>query len=144
MELRGFIHSPAVTCTPDTSLAEAAHEMAMRNVGSIIVLDDEGTVDGILTDRDIALRGMGNRREPDTPVAEIMTTDVVTLEEDASVFDAAAAMATSACRRLPVLGTDDTLKGVVALDDLMQLFAHQTDTLAQVVAREAATPERAS
>lgn len=141
MELRGYIHSPAVTCTPDNSLAEAAHEMTVHNVGSVIIIDQEGTIAGVLTDRDIAVRGMGKRLEPDTPVAEIMTKDVVTLREDASVFDAAKAMATSTCRRLPVIGMDGGLKGVVSLDDLMQLFAHQTDALAQVVAVESATIE---
>jgi signal-transduction protein with cAMP-binding, CBS, and nucleotidyltransferase domain len=118
--------SLAITCGPDLSLAEVALFMEQENVGSIA------------TDRDLALRGMGRRLAPDTPVSEVMTRDVILLREDADLFDAASQMAAAECRRLPVLGLDGTLKGVVTLDDLMVLFAHQTDSLAQAVAAEMA------
>jgi signal-transduction protein with cAMP-binding, CBS, and nucleotidyltransferase domain len=130
--------SLAITCGPDLSLAEVALFMEQENVGSIVVIDDRGVVVGIATDRDLALRGMGRRLAPDTPVSEVMTRDVILLREDADLFDAASQMAAAECRRLPVLGLDGTLKGVVTLDDLMVLFAHQTDSLAQAVAAEMA------
>ncbi len=139
MDLREFIHSPAVTCRPDTSMSEAAGQMEKYNVGSVIVTDTNGGVVGILTDRDIAIRGVAAERQPRTPVVEVMTKNVIWLREDADVFDAAKQMANVACRRLPVMGADGTLKGVVALDDLMLLFARQTDNLASTVAAESAT-----
>ena len=102
MNLHEFIHSPAITCSPDTSLAAATAEMDRYNVGSLVIVDANGGITGILTDRDVAVRGMAKRRGPDTPVSEIMTTNVISLREDADLFDAARQMATSGCRRLPV------------------------------------------
>jgi signal-transduction protein with cAMP-binding, CBS, and nucleotidyltransferase domain len=140
MELYEFIHSPAVTCSAETTLAETARLMEQHNVGSVIVVGSDGGVVGMITDRDLALRGMAQQREPQTPVAEIMTPNVSSIREDADVFDAAREMAISACRRLPVVGVDGTLKGIVALDDLMVLFTRQADDLAHVVAAEMARP----
>jgi CBS domain-containing protein len=136
MNLAGFIHTPAITCTPSTPLADAARLMADNDVGSVVVLDQQGELAGIVTDRDLATRGLAHRREPDTPIAEIMTPTVVFLREDANVFAAATEMATAGCRRMPVLDTEGQLKGVIALDDLLTLFARQTDKLAEVVAAE--------
>ena len=138
MELYEFIQSPAVTCTAETTLAETARLMEQHNVGSVIVVDRRGAVIGMVTDRDLALRGMAAEREPQTPVTEIMTKTVTSLRDDADVFDAAQEMETSACRRLPVTGADGALKGVIALDDLMVFFTRQADHLAHVVAAEIA------
>lgn len=140
MNLREFTHSPAVTCTQDTTIAEAARTMEQHNVGSIIVVDERGGLVGIATDRDIAIRGMAAELTPSTPVAEIMTRNVVSLREDADLFDAGRTMATAGCRRLPVIGADGALAGVVSLDDLMLLFARQTDGLAAAVASETTGP----
>lgn len=136
MDLREFIHSPAVTCSPDTPAVEAALQMDKNNVGSVIVVDSEGKLSGIVTDRDIALRAMAAERTPDTPVGEIMTSNVVWLQEDANVFDATRQIAAAGRRRLPVLGAKGALIGVVSLDDLLVLFARQIDSLANAVASE--------
>lgn len=135
MNLHEFIHTPAVTCTPDTTLAEAAALMEANDVGSLVVVD-HGKPVGIVTDRDLTIRGMARRREPDTPIEEIMTPRVVFLREDASVFAAATEMATAACRRMPVLDMNGKIIGVVSLDDLLTLFARQTDKLAEAVSAE--------
>lgn len=139
MELIEFVHSPAVTCTEDTSLADAARRMESYNIGSIVV-EKDGQITGIVTDRDLALRGVAKERAPETPVAEIMTRSVVSLQEDADVFDAARQMASAGCRRLPVIGTDGALKGVVALDELMLLFTRHADNLAAAISSEIARP----
>ena len=140
MNLHEFIHSPAVTCSPEASLSDVAEEMARYNVGSVVTVDPDGHVAGIVTDRDLAIRGMAKRLDPDSPVKEIMSTKVVALNENADLFDAASQMAESGCRRLPVVGADGLLKGVISLDDLMIVFARQTDDLAHAVASETTSP----
>lgn len=140
MELREFVHAPAVTAAPSATAGDVARLMEHHNVGSVIVVDEHGVVVGIVTDRDLAVRAVAAERGAGTPVTEVMTRNVVTLREDASVFDAATAMASSSCRRLPIVGANRALLGVVALDDLVMLFARQTDNLAQAVAAESATP----
>lgn len=138
MHLYEFLQTPGITCSPDTTLATVAGLMERHEVGSVVVVDEDGQLAGIVTDRDVAIRGMGRRREPDTPVYEIMTRNVVFLREDADLFAAATEMATAGCRRMPVLDMDGNMKGVVALDDLLTIFARQTDKLAEVAAAEIA------
>lgn len=132
------ILTPPVTCRMDRSLAETAAVMESRNVGSVIVVDETGSIVGIATDRDIAIRGVAKRHGPDTPISEVMTRDVISLAEDADLFDAAARMASADCRRLAVVGADGALKGVVSLDDLMVQFTRQSDNLAHVIEAETA------
>lgn len=140
MDLHEFIHSPAVTCAPETAVREVARLMSAQDVGSVIVIDADGAVMGIVTDRDLVIRWLATDRGFETPVGEIMTKGVVSLREDGDIFDAAQQMAMSGCRRLPVVGIDGILKGVIALDDLMVVFARQTDNLATAVATEITKP----
>lgn len=140
MILREFVHSPAITCSPETTLAEVAVEMDRYNIGSVVVVGRQGEVVGIVTDRDVAVRGMAKGRPGDTPVRDVMTSQVTVLGDDADLFDAAQKMADSGCRRLPVMGADGVLKGLVALDDLMLLFTQQADHLAHAVAAETTSP----
>jgi CBS domain-containing protein len=136
MDLHGFMHSPAVTCTRDTTLVEVAELMERHDVGSVVVIGDNDEPVGIVTDRDVAIRGLAHRREPEAPIDAIMTPRVVFLREDTNVFAAATEIATAGCRRLPVLDADGRVVGVVSLDDLLTLFARQTDKLAEAVAAE--------
>ena len=92
---------------------------------------------GILTDRDIVVRAMGAELPPDTPVGELMTRNIITLSEEEDVFEATRQMATFSCRRLPVIGRDGRVKGVVSLDDLLHVFAGHTDSLAAIGAQTA-------
>jgi CBS domain-containing protein len=137
MDLQQFL-TPALTCAPETSLAHAAQAMDRHGVGSIVVLGPGEQIVGIATDRDIAVRGTGYELLPSSPISQVMTKDVVLLRWDADLFDAASTIAASECRRLPVVDDDSRLRGVVTLDDLMVLFARQTDSLANAVAAEIA------
>jgi signal-transduction protein with cAMP-binding, CBS, and nucleotidyltransferase domain len=138
MDLHEF-RTPAVSCQPGLSLAEAAAKMDSHGVGSLVVVDEGGGIVGIVTDRDIAIRGIAKESPPSTQVSEVMTRDVTSLSEDADLFDVASRMASTECRRMPVVDANGTLTGVVSLDDLMVLFTRQTDHLVQVMAAEQAT-----
>lgn len=138
MDLHEF-RTPPVSCRPELSLAEAAAKMDTHGVGSLVVVDEGGGIVGIVTDRDIAIRGIAKESPPTTPVGEVMTRSVTTLSEDADLFDVASRMASTECRRMPVVDASGTLTGVVSLDDLMVLFTRQTDHLAHVMAAEQAT-----
>jgi signal-transduction protein with cAMP-binding, CBS, and nucleotidyltransferase domain len=136
MNLHEFMHTPAVTCTQEATAADVARLMETNEVGSVVILDANAELAGIVTDRDLAIKVVGHRREPDTPIEELMTSNVVFLREDANVFAAATEMATAQCRRMPVLDSEGRVVGVVSLDDLLTLFARQTDKLAEAVAAE--------
>jgi signal-transduction protein with cAMP-binding, CBS, and nucleotidyltransferase domain len=123
-----------------TPISAVARMMEANDVGSVIVLDDDERLAGIVTDRDLVVRAMADGRELETPVAKVMTSDVIWLRDDASLFAAASEMSTAGCRRIPILDQHSHVTGVIALDDLLTVFAQQTDKLAHVIGAEIANP----
>lgn len=129
MRVSEIMHTPAVSCRPSSSLREVAQLMERRNVGSVVVVDEFGYLSGIVTDRDIALRGMSGRHTVDTPVAAIATRDVATVSPMSDAADAAAIMQKRAVRRVPVVDDLGRVHGMVTFDDLFRHLNHEADTL---------------
>ena len=105
------------TIEADQTVREAASFMLRADAGSIPVTDGERLI-GMITDRDIAVRGVAQGRGPDTTVRELMTDDVVSVRADDNVDDVAAKMSEAQVRRVPVIDQDDKLCGIVSLGDL--------------------------
>lgn len=103
---------------PEATLEEAAEKMKALNIGAIPVCDGDRIV-GILTDRDIVIRIVGEKREPKAAKArDAMTPDLSYCFEDDDVQTAARSMAENQIRRLIVLNRDKQLVGIVSLGDL--------------------------
>ena len=119
MDVATLATAPAVTCQPTTALAQVARLMAEHEVGSVIVVDGDGRLAGIVTDRDIALRGVARGLDPGAAVSTIMSNDVVGVPEHAGWEAAANQLAPWAHRRLPVVDDDGVVRGVITLDDLL-------------------------
>lgn len=112
----------AVTVEPETTIPEAARLMTDLSVGSVVVVRD-GTVCGILTDRDVLTRGVRSGRDiRELAVAALMTPDPVVIGPDETVAGATVLMAQRQVRRLPVVA-GGTLIGVLALDDVLALVS---------------------
>lgn len=113
------IMTPNAHCiTPDTSLTRAAEIMRTLNVGALPVCAHEQLM-GVVTDRDIAIRGVAEARDPaGTPVRAIMSSEIVYAFEDQDVEDAARLMEVKQIRRLPVLNRSKKLVGIVSLGDI--------------------------
>ena len=137
MRIAELMHSPAVMCRSSATLEEVALLMRDRNVGSIVVIDHIGCLAGIVTDRDLAVRGLGEGRSAESQVEEIMTRDVATVSLRADVSDAAALMTKRMIRRLPVVDEQSHIYGVVSLDDLLRHVGNETDRLADTVLGQA-------
>jgi CBS domain-containing protein len=110
--------SPQVARSSDT-VAEVARRMNEIDTGVIPVVDD-GEIKGLITDRDIVLRVVGERRSFDTPVSEVMSTDVLTCREDASIADVIFQMSDKQVRRILVIDDKARLTGIVSLGDVAQ------------------------
>lgn len=135
MRLRELVRAPAFTCTPGTTLAQAAHLMHLHDVGSLVVISDSA-VAGIVTDRDLAVKGYGGDLAGTAIVEQVMTHSVVTIGIDADVGEAATTMLDHGVRRLPVM--DGTrLCGVVALDDVVIFQAQESDVVRRTLAAQA-------
>ena len=105
------------TVRPDQRAQEAASFMLSTDAGSIPVTDGDRLI-GMITDRDIAVRGVAKGYGPDTPVRDLMTNDIVCARIDDDVEDAASRMSEAQVRRLPVVDEQERLCGIVSLGDL--------------------------
>jgi CBS domain-containing protein len=110
------------TVRPDQQARDAARFMLQADAGSIPVTDGERLV-GMITDRDIAVRGVALGYGPETLVSELMTSGVVSAHADEPVEEAARKMGEAQVRRLPVIDDQERLVGIVSLGDL----ARETD-----------------
>jgi CBS domain-containing protein len=112
------VMTPGVrTVSPSQSLAEAAELMKSEDVGSVPVVE-EGRLAGILTDRDIVIRAVAERRDPQTvKVAEVASGELVTVEPEQDLDEALTLMARYQVRRLPVV-EEGRLVGMLAQADV--------------------------
>jgi CBS domain-containing protein len=118
----------------EESVREAAKRMDAQGVGCLVVVDADGRPVGMLTDRDIVMRVMRQRRDPDrTQVGEVMHTEVARVSEDDTVDRAVHLMRREAVRRVPVVDDDGRLTGIFSADDALQLLASELTNLAGAV-----------
>jgi CBS domain-containing protein len=103
--------------TRETSL-EAALLMNKHKVGSLMVMDEQ-TVVGIITERDLLERVLAGRRDPaQTSVEEVMTAEVLCCQPHTSIEEARAVMKNRRVRHLPVVDEDGQLHGMISIGDL--------------------------
>lgn len=105
--------------SPDTTAGEAAQMMKAENIGSLPIVEDDRLI-GVITDRDIAIRIVAEGRGTDTTVGEIASKDVVTVDPEQSLEEAARLMAEHQVRRLPVVEEDGRVIGILAQADVAQ------------------------
>jgi CBS domain-containing protein len=105
------------TVRPDQPVQEAANFMLSADAGSIPVTEGERLI-GMITDRDIAVRGIAKGYGPETPVRELMTDDIICARQDDDVEEVATKMSEAQVRRLPVIDEQERLCGIVSLGDL--------------------------
>jgi CBS domain-containing protein len=128
---------PALTVAPDTTVQEAAHRMATRKVGALVVVDPEGRPRGVITDRDITTGVVAAGKDPAVVrVTQLVRRRAVVIGEDAGVFDAVRLLSRRGVRRLPVVDRGGKLVGLVALDDLLILLGSEMGHIASALASE--------
>lgn len=131
MSLRWYIRPRMVVLNPSASAQEAARAIENNNIGAVLV-QDRGRVVGILTDRDIATRIVGQGRTSTTNVGDVMTSPVATLSPADHQIDAIRLMRARNIRRVALV-EGERLAGMVTLDDLLLDEAAPLDELAAVV-----------
>ncbi|MEY4178920.1 MAG: hypothetical protein RLY70_2494 [Planctomycetota bacterium] len=124
MKLSELFHSQVTTVAPQDTVRAAVAKMKHDNVGAVVVTES-GKVAGILTDRDIALKVTLGPATADSPVADVMTRNVVTIWDDQGVFNATQYLRGHKVRRLPIIERDGRLVGMLAADDLFGLLARE-------------------
>jgi CBS domain-containing protein len=122
MRVRDAMTPDVQLCTPDDTLRDAAEAMAALGIGLLPVTADDRMV-GMVSDRDIAIRGVGMGHGPDSRVGDVMTADVKYCFEDQDLDEVIENMGDIQVRRLPVLSRDKRLIGIIALGDIAQVQA---------------------
>ena len=103
--------------SPRQTIAEAARMMAECDSGVLPVGENDRLV-GVITDRDIAIRAVAEKRGPGTPVRDIMTKEILYCFEDDDVDECAQNMGEQQVRRLPVVNRDKRLVGMISIGDI--------------------------
>jgi CBS domain-containing protein len=122
------------------SALDAALLMRRFHVGDLVVVEEEGgqrVPVGIVTDRDIVIEAVAedvNCRE--LTVGDIMSTDLVTVNEDEGIVETVKMMRANGIRRVPVVDRGGVLIGIVTVDDLIALLAEVLDDLTKLISRE--------
>jgi CBS domain-containing protein len=131
------VMTPApVTCRPDDTIVDVARLMRSYDVGSLPVVTDENQVlVGVITDRDIAIRVVGEGRNPaQAKVSEAMSTDVVSCATTDLYQEALQTMGAHQLRRMPVVDAQRRVVGIIAQADIATRIAQPTTTGALVEA----------
>ncbi len=135
MKTQDIMTSQVETISPTESTKDAAVKMRDLHIGALLVVD-QGQLVGMITDRDICCKVIATGRDAVmTQVKEVMIKELTTCFDDQDITDAAKIMADRHVRRLPVMHHDNSLAGMLSIDDL----ARTSHDLAGTVL-EAATP----
>jgi len=105
------------TVTPETLVEMAADLMLDHEIGSVVVVDDDGTLRGILTRTDFVAIVSGQKPKDQTPVSEYMTTDVQTASAGDSIREVADRMVEAGIHHMPVVDDDEAI-GMITTSDL--------------------------
>lgn len=115
----GKVMTPEVIgISPAAAVTEAAALMREYDVGDVLVVEND-RVQGIVTDRDLAIRVLAAHRQPEsTPVADVCSKDLLSVSPDTPVSEAVELMREHAVRRLPVIAEDGRPQGFVSIGDI--------------------------
>lgn len=135
-KIRDIMTSDVETCTLLDNVFEVAVKMKDLNVGAIPIVDGDKLV-GMITDRDIVIRGVAEKHPPSSKVEAVMSDHLVTATQNMTTEEATKLMAEHKIRRLPVV-EGDKLVGIVALGDFA--VNELTDEQAQHALTEISEP----
>ena len=120
----GLMTDDLVTATPDTAIDEAAKRLLEHDIGSIVVVDSDERLEGMLTSTDFLELATGEHSAAGGTVEDYMSTDITAVSADASMQEAAAKMMSRDIHHLPVQDEDGTVVGMFSTTDLTAHLAY--------------------
>jgi len=128
-----MLNRDVITIVPTAPVSEAEYLMMREEVGSLVVVDDQMFPVGIVTDRDLVVSAIAEGKNPEESIVEeVMTKDVVYVDEETNILDILSTMSEYSIRRMPVT-KDGRLTGIISVDDLIVVIATELVDLAMAV-----------
>jgi CBS domain-containing protein len=120
MKVKDVMTQSAVCCSTETNVGAAVELLWVNNYGMLPVVGNDRRIQGVVTDRDIAIAmGTRNRLPGELTVGEIATTNVVTCKPEDEIHEALQTMAEKRVRRLPVVSNEGIPEGILSIDDII-------------------------
>lgn len=140
MSIGEFCNREVVYATRETTIPEAALLMRRHHVGDLVVVDEvdgKRVPVGIVTDRDMVIEIISQALDFNAfSVGDIMSPQLVSVQEKEGVFETIRLMRAKGIRRIPVINQEGGLEGIVSADDILDLLAEEMAELAKVAPRE--------
>jgi CBS domain-containing protein len=132
--------APTAAVTSSATVMEAVRKMKDANVGAVVVLDN-GVLQGMFSERDVLLRIVFEKKDPErTRVKDVMTTNVIAIRKDTKPDEAVKLMWDRHIRHLPVVGEDGRVEGIVEIRNLFhetfEDMVQQLDSLESYIATD--------
>jgi len=120
MRVGDVMTAAAVCCSPESNLGSAVELLWSHNCGMLPVVDNQGKLIGVVTDRDICIAlGTRNRLAGDLTVGQVATSRFITCRPDDEIHEAVNTMAEHHVRRLPVVDSQGVPQGILSMDDVI-------------------------
>ena len=132
--IESISHSNVLSVQPHASAYDAACVMTKGRCGSVLIVDAGGAMLGILTERDLMIKIVAKRRDPDTtPVSDIMTHNPHFISPETSVSDAVLIMKRHNFRHLPIISSSLKIVGVFSIRDAMARELVEAESMADLI-----------
>lgn len=110
-----------ITATPSMTVEEAINILYEKHIGSVVLIDDDKKCVGIFTERD-AIRLVAKNMELDQPLDNVMTKNVITIQENSSINEVRKIVLTHKIRHLPVVNQEDRIVGLLSVRAILDQF----------------------
>jgi len=134
MRARDIMTREPECCRPDQTARDAARVMRDRDCGCVPIVDDGGSVIGIVTDRDLAVRGIAMGKESTTKLNDLMTPAASCCGPDDDLRDVEQRMAELQIRRIPIVDTSGRCLGIISQADIARASATDSTVTEQEIA----------
>ena len=134
MRARDIMTREPECCRPDQTARDAAQVMRDRDCGCVPIVDDAGSVIGIVTDRDLAIRAIALGKDSNTSLKELMTPEAASCGPDDDLRDVEQKMAELQIRRIPIVDTSGRCLGIISQADIARASATDSPVTEQEIA----------
>ena len=135
-----YCNREVVVIAKSESVREAISLMRQHHVGTVVVVEqpvDKPVPVGILTDRDIVMEILAEDVDLDSvSVGDVMSYELVTVDENTKLLDAIRVMKEKGVRRLPVINSKGGLEGILSVDDVIDLLAEELSNISRLISKE--------